>query len=1133
MSTTTDRSGQDPDAAARTGALGDIRKFLDDAADDLPTPAAPLGEIATSRGYITEAQLEECLEEQKVTTPHVLLGELLLRHKYITTEQLLRCLTFQKKPDQPPQLPEGAKIGKYSLIREIGRGGMGVVFEAEDPDLRRRVAIKVLKEEVTDATAAERMKREAAIAAQLRHPGIVAIYETGTTKPRTGPPLPYIAMDYVQGRNLAALLEEKQTPRKDLLRILEDVARAVAHAHAAGVVHRDLKPANVIVDKNGRAVLSDFGIARATTFQTRITETSVVVGTPEYMAPEQIEDRADEVGPATDIHALGVMLYEILTGSLPYHAETPVALLRKILAEEPVPPRRLAPGVEADLETVCLKALEKEGKRRYATADAFADDLLRVRTGKPIAARAAGPLSRLWRKAVRRKKVALLAGAGIVAALLLLLLLGAWGRRERREAIRQLTERMETALRAALELRRAGDLPRMRAFAREGVEACEAAARRYPDLAEPHALEGRMHRALMDDDRALEEQEIALARDPRSPRALYERIILTARLLRRREDEIVERAWRGLGEKLISDRSGKVRPEEVALPSREKLARGDAAAEQLRRKMEEDLSALESTEGAGAAELACARGLVKRSRTTLQAALTKDPYLEEAVEALALLELDAGRYEKAVAVWTDGLKHDKGCLSHLEGRGDARLHWGHQKYLRAEDPAETLIAAVGDFTKALEMDPRRDGTMRQRGLAHFMLGFSIGWLRKDDATHQFQSAAEDLSRALELNSRSAPTWMWRGVVRTSLAVGKLLSLPPQDPVPLCQEAMADLATAMKLNPQGDEPYFWRAATRIPMGIYDALQGKDVEPLYRDAMADLDQSLKLNPGRGDTWLGRANLQLSWAGYLSTRGKDASEHLKKAAADLDVAVQKMPDAVQPATQRGQVRLSLAALPGQDAAQGCRSAVEAFDLALARNPKAGAALMGRGEARMRLAAELARRGENPASTFDAAFRDLDEAVKIEPAAWAVRAEAFVRRGEWKMASGREGDSDFQAALADTKQGIEINILATDAWIWQGRARTLSAFYRPVPLIHYAEAINDLGKVIFFAPDHVQALRFRADAYHRRAVLKATRRLEAASDFNLALADYQKVIRLQPALANELNDAIAACKAGAEAKR
>src|SRR6185436_672714 len=191
-------------------------------------------------GFITDAQLEECLEEQRTLQPHVLLGELLLRRKHLTGEQLLRALACQKKPAPPPQIPEGARIGKYPLVREIGRGGMGVVYEAEDPDLRRRVAIKVLREGAADPTAAERLRREAAIIAQLRHPGIVAIFETGETKPAVGPPLPYIAMDFIEGRTLADLLEDKAVERKELLRILEDVARAVAHAHQAGVIHRDL-----------------------------------------------------------------------------------------------------------------------------------------------------------------------------------------------------------------------------------------------------------------------------------------------------------------------------------------------------------------------------------------------------------------------------------------------------------------------------------------------------------------------------------------------------------------------------------------------------------------------------------------------------------------------------------------------------------------------------------------------------------------------------------------------------------------------------------------------------------------------------------------------------------------------------
>jgi tetratricopeptide (TPR) repeat protein/predicted Ser/Thr protein kinase len=1139
MSTTTDLpptpSGpgadppSDPDAGAKTGAVNDIRKFLD-GGDDLPGPDAPLGEIATSRGYITDAQLEECLEEQKKITPHVLLGELLLRHKYITPEQLLRALAAQKKPEPAPQLPEGARIGKYSLIREIGRGGMGVVFEAEDPDLRRRVAIKVLKEGVSDPAAAERMRREAAIAAQLRHPGIVSIHEVGTTKPRGGPPLPFFAMDFVEGRTLADLLHEGKTERKLLLKILEDVARAVAHAHASGVVHRDLKPANVIVEKSGRAVLSDFGIARATSFQTRITETSFVVGTPEYMAPEQIQDHAESIGPATDIYALGVILYEILTGSLPHRAETPVGLMRKILSEDPVPPRKVSATVSADLEVICLKALEKEGKRRYRSADAFADDLLRVRTGKPISARMAGPVSKLWAKLARRKRTVIAVGTTAAAALLAIILLSLWARRERREAIRQLKDRMETALRAALELRRAGDLARMKAFAREGIEACEEAARRYPELAEPHALAGRMHRALLDDDRALAEQELALARDPNHKLARYERLVLTSRRLRRREEDLVERAWRGLGERLIQERTGKVRPEEVSVPPREKLAKDDPAARELRERMRDDLDALEFSESGeiGTAQLACAHGLLSRSRAPLQAALAKAPNLEEAVEALARLEEDAGRYDKAVAVWSEGVDHDKGCLIHLEGRGEARLHWGHQKLQRDDDPAPILIDAVGDFTAAVDKDPRRDSALRDRGLAHFLLGASSGWTRRDDTIRQFEAAEKDLGKALALNPKAAATWMWRGVVRAALAVYQL-----SDPMPLCNEAMADLAKAIECNPQGDEPYLWRAYVRVPMSIWLAIQRQDIEPQYRESLADLERALKLNPGRGETWLGRANIHLAWANWQKLRGRDASDVLRKAAADLDIAIQKIPDGVQPRERRGTLNLTLATTPGEDAMKRYREAAEDFEAVLSRSPKSASALAGRGEARLRLAAEMIRRGENPAATFEAAFRDLDDAADGAPTAKVLRAEAYCRRGEWKAATGKDGDKDFESALADTKAAIAVNLFLSEAWVWQGRARTLVAANRPASMLHFQEAINDLTRVLTITPDHLLALRFRADAYRRRAVLREARRGEGDADFKSALIDYEHLRRLQPSLEPELLEAMAACKAGLDSSK
>ncbi|MBV8882272.1 MAG: tetratricopeptide repeat protein, partial [Planctomycetaceae bacterium] len=548
----------------------------------------------------------------------------------------------------------------------------------------------------------------------------------------------------------------------------------------------------------------------------------------------------------------------------------------------------------------------------------------------------------------------------------------------------------------------------------------------------------------------------------------------------------------------------------------------------LRRLQEEDLRVLEESHSGDLSEgeFACARGLTGRSRVRLREALAKEPSLEEAVEALALLEMQDGRFEQAVAVWSTGLKEDQGCLTHLQGRGESRLRWGQQKFQRGDDPSETLISAVGDFTQALEKDPRLDSALRNRGLAHFLLGLSIGWGRLDDATRQFQAAAEDLGRALELNPKAPETWMWRGVVRAALSAGRMLHL--EDPIPACKEAVADLSEAVRRDPQADEPYSWRALARIPWAIQLGLKRDDPEALYKEAMADLETALRLNPGRGETWLARANIQTAWAGWQQSKGRDASDLLKKAAVDLEVAIRKIPTGIEAPAKRGRIELQLAVLPGEDAARRCASAAGYFETVLARNPKNAAGLAGRGEAKLRQAAELVRRGDSPAALFEAAFKDLDEAVKSDPALRIVRAEALVRRGQWKEAAGQESDGDYLAAIADAKAAIEANPLATDAWIWQGRARTLSAAFRPVPLLHYQEAINDFNKVLFFGPDHLQALQFRADAHRRRALLKTTRRMEAGPDYQAALTDYERVLRLQPALEKDLREAVAACKAG-----
>lgn len=308
---------------------------------------------------------------------------------------------------------QARRVGRYRLIREIGRGGMATVYEAEDPQLRRSVALKILQGDDAQPVLVSRFHREATLAAQLRHPNIVGVHEVGLVREETGT-IHYIAMDLIDGQPLSAVLADGHAPRERRLRWLEETARATAYAHEKGIIHRDIKPGNILIDRDGRALLADFGLARGDCFSVALTQTYAVLGTLGYMAPEQIAGRAREADPRADVYALGVVLYEMLAGRRPYDSETPARRYRQILEEDPAPPSKWDRTVPRDLDVVCLKAIDRNPDRRYASAAAFADDLERIRKGEAIAARPLSPLLLLWRRIVRRRAVLIPAAAALL-----------------------------------------------------------------------------------------------------------------------------------------------------------------------------------------------------------------------------------------------------------------------------------------------------------------------------------------------------------------------------------------------------------------------------------------------------------------------------------------------------------------------------------------------------------------------------------------------------------------------------------------------------------------------------------------------------------------------------------------------
>ncbi len=1008
----------------------------------------------------------------------------------------VHCGAANSPPSLTPGTAPPSMLGKYRIVRELGRGGMGVVYEAEDPTLRRRIALKVLHLVGENERGVKRFEREARACASLSHPNVVAVHEIGSVSGAAGEgAYHFIAMEYVDGPTLRSALDGLGLEER--VRVLRDVAEGVGHAHSRGVIHRDLKPDNVLLSNDGRPVVTDFGLATLTQGVTRLTRSGALIGTPSFMAPEQVRGENRKIVPATDVWSLGVMLYEALTGKLPFTGAVAPAVFSAILSRDPVPPRQHSPRVAPALEAICLRCLEKDSAARYADANGLAADLDRHLRGQAVRARTRGWSSTLRRRVRRRGWLGVVAGAVSLASILLVTL-ALWGndpagRRAPSDDLRRATEAYA-----------AGDLDAAGAAIRRALDAS-------PDDLDAKYWSGRLLlRGWLRD------------RDAPEARRIDGAVLLPCRLPAPGADEAARRAIR----------------EALAGPRGEALELGLVAFDEER--FEDALEIFES-EGAKEAEgtrwefdlLAahCHYRLRRfdRAQGLLEGRLPLDPraigplwtrtLLARGLEARrtgsdarATFALAAGSARAARRSGLDPLGRLLEATAWILAAGDRRgpdpedhasaahaaladldlpeahllqgdAHVAQAAVFRERgrldrrDPYEYRVA-IEEYSRALEAEPRSIRARLRRADA-LRARWSLDRRPDEDRLADASSAEADYRAALEIDPGSTQAAIGLAWARSALA--RFEGRDEDRRVAAWRAEVEELA-----GPPSVERFAARAQARVGLGRLLCDIRRPARDEFAAAVADYEQALGLDPANPELLRRRGSAHLDLASASKQEQVSPAPILADALEDLDDAIAGDPGDSEALALRGRVRKERGI--ASDQVEEFLAAIADFAEASALRPDRGDHLYEKGLCERDYALLLTRQGKDASRQWEGAMADLTRSAELDPS-WvdAYRIKAMVLQGlglNEQAAIACEPALRVDAEYAAKNIGIH-NALTTSR-LWAGYDVLEKG---GDPTSWFEGAIRAAGDGLALIPDHAEIHCYRGLAYGGLAEFAAAR--------------------------------------------